>query len=143
MYLRKTLGLILVIFASGNSNASIIESSSNDAGTIYSNVHITNLYSGYYKTSEGRALLFCAGFSNNNNEPVVSTCELSGWDTTPHEYEFKSKISTLKQHYLTGAKLWIKVKTSWTDPAITKISDKSILSIGTSNGWDFGRPSGE
>lgn len=139
MHLFKSAGLLLMIAAyTSGSYANGNEFNSRAGEQIYSNVHISNIYSGYYETEEGKTLMFCASFSDTNNQPVVSTCEVSGWDTTPTEYTFKNKIYQLKQFYLTGDKLWVKVKTSWNDPAITKISEKSILSIGTSNGWEFG-----
>lgn len=139
MHLFKSASLLLMIAAStSGSYANENDFNSRAGEQTYSDVHVGNIYSGYYDTKQGKALMFCASFADANNQPVVSTCEVSGWDTTPTESAFKNKTYQLKQFYLTGDKLWIKVKTSWNDPAITKITDKSILSVGTSNGWEFG-----
>lgn len=83
--------------------------------------------------------MICAAFSNSSGGAVVSTCEVSGWGNTNTEIKFNTKTSLLRQFYLTGEKVWIKTNEPWSDPQVTKISNKWIVAIGSSNGWDFGK----
>lgn len=130
MFLKKTLGLAVAMMVSGNAYCDDV---------IYNNVHISNIYSGNYITTSGNITqAFCVSFADTKGTQIVSTCEISGWGDTLTELKFMDKSSLLKQFYLTGETIWVKTGTAWTDPQIKKISDKRIISIGTSNGWEFG-----